>query len=269
MQGNTNSTHANAAGVYGTGQGGAGVWGLLNHANQGSGVVGQYSGTAAGSRGVTGGNSSIANASTGVYGDASASATNATYGVYGTTNSNNALGAGVYGIATAGANGVMALNNAQSSAFALRVDRGVVNSTANIASARICNTSTSNSPSINKIGLVIENTGAWTGATAHNIGLQVDVNGGTQNIAAVFNGGNVGVGTNNPDPKALLDLTTNVGTPRGLLMPRVSTTVRTGALQTGLGLGQKGLMVADTTSGPNAGLYVWNGTSWSQLASGH
>lgn len=268
VQGITNSTHANAAGVYGGGQGGAGVWGLLNHANQGSGVIGQYSGTAAGSRGVTGGNSSNANASTGVYGDASASATNATYGVYGTTNSNNVLGAGVYGIATAGSNGMMAVNNAQSSAFALRVDRGVTASTANIASARIGNTSTSNSPSINKIGLVIENTGAWTGATARNIGLQVDVNGGTQNIAAVFNGGNVGVGTNNPDPKALLDLTTNVGTPRGFLLPRVSTTVRTGALQTGLGLGQRGLMVADTTTGPDAGLYVWSGANWGKLATG-
>jgi hypothetical protein len=204
VYGYSNSTDINSAGIYGTGQGGSAIRGELSTATAGSAVMGQYLGTGAG-RGVYGRTNSNANQSTGVYGEATNAATNATFGVFGTTNSSNSLGAGVYGTATAGANGVMAVNNIQSSAFALRVDREVLNSTSNITAARIWNSSTSTTASLNKIGLVIDNTGAWTGATARNIGLQVNVSGGTQNIAALFTGGNVGIGTSNPTTRLHVD----------------------------------------------------------------
>jgi len=68
--------------------------------------------------------------------------------------------------------------------------------------ARIQNLTTKTGGSnSNKTGLVIESTGAWgTGGTNHfNIGLDVNVSGGVDgNYAALFNGGNVGIGTSSP-----------------------------------------------------------------------
>lgn len=51
-----------------------------------------------------------------------------------------------------------------------------------------------------KTGLRIESTGAWGVATVNqpNIGLDVTVSGADNNYAAIFNGGNVGIGTNAP-----------------------------------------------------------------------
>ncbi|MEQ8360955.1 MAG: tail fiber domain-containing protein [Cytophagales bacterium] len=51
-----------------------------------------------------------------------------------------------------------------------------------------------------KTGLKIESTGAWGIATVNqpNIGLDVTVSGADDNYAAIFNGGNVGIGTNAP-----------------------------------------------------------------------
>jgi hypothetical protein len=47
----------------------------------------------------------------------------------------------------------------------------------------------------NKRTLQINSTGAWTG---NNIGMEVVVGGGTNNYAATFSGGNVGIGTTTP-----------------------------------------------------------------------
>jgi hypothetical protein len=62
----------------------------------------------------------------------------------------------------------------------------------------LTNTATSSTASVTKTGLDIESTGTWTGTTAVNRGLYVNVSGGTANYAAIFNGGNVGIGTTTP-----------------------------------------------------------------------
>ena len=57
---------------------------------------------------------------------------------------------------------------------------------------------TSATASVNKVGMDIESTGAWTGTSAVNTGLVVNATGGTTNYAATFNGGNVGIGVTTP-----------------------------------------------------------------------
>jgi hypothetical protein len=61
----------------------------------------------------------------------------------------------------------------------------------------LSNTATTATAGINKIGLDIESTGAWT-TTGVNTGLVVNATGGTTNYAATFSGGNVGIGTTAP-----------------------------------------------------------------------
>jgi hypothetical protein len=70
--------------------------------------------------------------------------------------------------------------------------------TANYIGNTLTNTSTSSTPSITKTGLSIESTGTWSGASAVNRGLYVNATGGTTNYSAIFDGGNVGIGTTNP-----------------------------------------------------------------------
>lgn len=72
--------------------------------------------------------------------------------------------------------------------------------TANDTTMSLINTSTSTS-TFTKRGLLISSTGSWTGT---NIGLSVNVAGGTSNYAATFTGGRVGIGDDTPD--ATLDL---------------------------------------------------------------
>ncbi len=68
----------------------------------------------------------------------------------------------------------------------------------------LTNSATSATNAINKIGLDIQNSGSWgsgTSSTSANIGLNVNVTGATNssnNYAALFNGGYVGVGTTAP-----------------------------------------------------------------------
>ncbi len=57
---------------------------------------------------------------------------------------------------------------------------------------------TSSTSSVTKTGVDIQSTGTWNGTSAVNIGLNVNATGGTTNYAALFNGGNVGVGTTAP-----------------------------------------------------------------------
>lgn len=70
--------------------------------------------------------------------------------------------------------------------------------TVSYTSALINANATSSTASINKIGLDIESTGTWNGTTAVNIGLKANATGGTVNYAALFSGGNVGIGTSAP-----------------------------------------------------------------------
>ncbi len=63
---------------------------------------------------------------------------------------------------------------------------------------------TSSTSSVNKTGVDIQSTGTWNGTSAINIGLNVNATGGTTNYAALFSGGNVGIGTTAPG--AVLDI---------------------------------------------------------------
>lgn len=63
------------------------------------------------------------------------------------------------------------------------------------------NLSTSDSPNLDKTGLHVQSTGAWTGSESSNRGLVVEVEGAGNNHAALFRGGNVGIDTMNPRAK--------------------------------------------------------------------
>ncbi|MBM4254036.1 MAG: tail fiber domain-containing protein, partial [Deltaproteobacteria bacterium] len=57
---------------------------------------------------------------------------------------------------------------------------------------------TSSTPSVRKVGLDLQSTGVWNGVSSVNTGLNVNASGGSVNYAAVFSGGNVGIGTSMP-----------------------------------------------------------------------
>ncbi|MHA4808578.1 phage tail protein [Flavitalea flava] len=65
----------------------------------------------------------------------------------------------------------------------------------------------------------------------------------------------VGIGTNNPDPNAALDMSASQ---KGLLLPRLTTAQQT-TLFGSLGPAQTGMMVTDAASGKTI---YWNGTGW-------
>ena len=69
---------------------------------------------------------------------------------------------------------------------------------------------TSTTGGIAKIGMDIQSTGSWTGTSSVNIGLNVNAIGGTTNYAALFQSGNVGIGTTVPG--ALLEVGTSTTT---------------------------------------------------------
>ncbi len=69
----------------------------------------------------------------------------------------------------------------------------------------LTNTATSSTASVLKTGLSVLSTGTWDGTTAVNRGLYVNATGGTTNYAAIFEGGNVGIGTTSPVPKLDVD----------------------------------------------------------------
>lgn len=71
--------------------------------------------------------------------------------------------------------------------------------TAAFTASRVQNTATSSTAAITKHGLDIQSTGTWDGTNAANVGLNVNVSGGSTNYAALFNGGNVGIGTTAPN----------------------------------------------------------------------
>lgn len=75
----------------------------------------------------------------------------------------------------------------------------------------LSNTSSSSTNGISKTGLDVQSTGVWNGVGAVNVGLNVNVSGGTTNYAAIFNGGNVGIGTTTPIGH--LNVRSEAGTP--------------------------------------------------------
>ncbi|MGI6475881.1 MAG: tail fiber domain-containing protein [Candidatus Dojkabacteria bacterium] len=70
--------------------------------------------------------------------------------------------------------------------------------TASYVGNLLTNTATSSTASVVKTGLSIESTGTWNGTNAVNRGLYVNATGGTTNYSAIFEGGNVGIGTTSP-----------------------------------------------------------------------
>jgi hypothetical protein len=59
----------------------------------------------------------------------------------------------------------------------------------------------SSTNSITKTALYIDSSGTWDGVGATNTGLYVNATGGTNNYAAIFDGGSVGIGTTTPAVK--------------------------------------------------------------------
>ena len=70
--------------------------------------------------------------------------------------------------------------------------------------------------------------------------------------------GQVGIGTNTPDPKSILDISS---TTKGVLIPRLST-VQQATLATTLTAAQAGMMVTDASTGKLVG---WTGTTFTDI----
>lgn len=70
--------------------------------------------------------------------------------------------------------------------------------TVNYTGTKIGNTATTATTNLTKIALDIQSTGNWNVSGDVNTGLNVNVSGGTTNYAALFAGGNVGIGTSTP-----------------------------------------------------------------------
>ena len=82
-----------------------------------------------------------------------------------------------------------------------RLDTGFFTNTKSANFANECEGSVNNGTTYYKYGVDIESTGAWANAgvgNCINIGLDVLVSGGDINYPALFNGGNVGIGTTAP-----------------------------------------------------------------------
>jgi hypothetical protein len=178
----TENTPSTTVGVFGRSNSSdksnsAGVFGYAS--NGAFAVYGQQGSSLAGVVAVNGLNSS--------------GGSNANYGVRGQTTSSNTNAAGVYGFSFHGGNAVLAESNGRvikALAYGAR--------TTSFNAIELSNTATSTTGSIDKIGLNIQSAGAWIGASAINTGLNVAVSGGTTNYAALFNGGNVGIGETAP-----------------------------------------------------------------------
>jgi hypothetical protein len=73
--------------------------------------------------------------------------------------------------------------------------------------------------------------------------------------------GQVGIGTNNPNPKSVLDLSSPTNN-QGFLVPRLTTAQRTAMVLTTT---EKGLLVFDTNTNK---FNFWSGTAWISIEDG-
>ena len=81
----------------------------------------------------------------------------------------------------------------------LHVLESVSGATSGNIAGYVQNASTSSTNNLLKLGLFVQSTGTWNGGTnSVNVGLNVLVGGGAENYSALFNGGDVGIGTSAP-----------------------------------------------------------------------
>lgn len=73
----------------------------------------------------------------------------------------------------------------------------------------------------------------------------------------------VGINTNTPNPKAVLDLVPHLSQPQGVLLPRLSTSERL-SMNATLTIAEKSLLVFDTDE---ENFFWWNGSLWKNLSS--
>jgi hypothetical protein len=73
--------------------------------------------------------------------------------------------------------------------------------TSNFMGAAFQNQASSSTASVTKTGVFISSTGTWNGTGSTNRALYVNASGGTNNYAAIFDNGNVGIGTGTPAAK--------------------------------------------------------------------
>ncbi|MFA4853576.1 MAG: collagen-like protein, partial [Bacteroidales bacterium] len=123
-------------------------------------------------------------------------------------------------------------------------------STMNIAGAPI---SAGSATITNSIALRIAAGTSIASGVTNGYGLYVDApTGATSNYAAIFNGGNVGIGTTTPGASNLLEL---ASTTKGFVLPRM-----TKAERDAITLKVAGMIIYQTDDTP--GLRVYNGTNW-------
>lgn len=108
-------------------------------------------------------------------------------------------GQALYIIESNGGNGILITANDAGGAINSTAQGAV---TAAVVGHDFSDIRTSSTNAIAKIGARISSTGTWSGTGSTNTGLDVTVSGGTTNYSALFNGGNVGIGTSSP-PQAL------------------------------------------------------------------
>ncbi len=67
---------------------------------------------------------------------------------------------------------------------------------ADVSALQLNNTATANAGSFTKRGIQVNATGSWTGTV---VGMEIAASGGTNNYAAIFSSGNVGIGSSTPN----------------------------------------------------------------------
>jgi hypothetical protein len=93
------------------------------------------------------------------------------------------------------------------------------------------NTATSSTASVTKTGVSVSSTGTWNGTSAVNRALYCNATGGTNNYAAIFENGNVGVGELSPTARLHLGAGTATVAPMKLTAGTNLTTPAAGAVE--------------------------------------
>lgn len=96
-----------------------------------------------------------------------------------------------------------------------------------------------------------------TGTSSTNVGINVSASGGTNNYAAIFPSGNVGIGTSTPTATALLDISS---TTQGVRFPTLTTTQ-----QNAISTPATGLLIWNSDS---LALCSYNGSAWLKVSQG-